>query len=154
MIDIIYLLLILFFATFSAFFAGSETGFVSVNNLKMRHRAEKGDKRAQLFIKMMNNPSFVLGTTLVGTNISVVTATVLTNTFLRQYMSLVYANLISTVGLTLFLLVYSEIIPKTIFKNRADEFATKTSPFIWVMHYVFFPIIVFVNMFSKTISFR
>ncbi len=149
MIDIVYLLLIFMFATLAAFFAGSETGFVSVNSHKMRHRAEKGDKRARLLLKMMKNPSFVLGTTLVGTNISVVTATVLTNTFLRQYMPLPYANLVSTVGLTLFLLIYSEIIPKTIFKNRADELVSRTSPYIWIMHYIFFPVIIFVNMFSN-----
>ena len=58
-----------------AFFSGSEIGVVSADQMKLRHEAAKGSKGAALALKMLKKPEWLLSTTLVGTNIAVVTNT-------------------------------------------------------------------------------
>ena len=57
------------------FFSGSEIGVVGADTMKLRHDAAKGSKGAKLALKMLENPEWLLSTTLVGTNIAVVTNT-------------------------------------------------------------------------------
>ena len=59
----------------SGFFSGSEIAVVSADQIKLRHQAAKGSKGAKLALKMLEKPEWLLSTTLVGTNISVVTNT-------------------------------------------------------------------------------
>ena len=55
-----------------AFFAGSETGIISTNRIRLSHKARKGDKRAIIIRNFLDNPERFLGTTLVGVNLSVI----------------------------------------------------------------------------------
>ena len=57
------------------FFSGSEIGVVSADQMKLRHDAAKGSRGARLALKMLEKPEWLLSTTLVGTNIAVVTNT-------------------------------------------------------------------------------
>ena len=59
------------------FFSGSEMGVVSADRFRLRHEAAKGSKGAKLALRMLEKPEWLLSTTLVGTNISVVTNTTL-----------------------------------------------------------------------------
>jgi len=149
-----YLLLssgILFFILLSAFFAGSETGFMSVNKIKMNHQAEQGDELAVQTIRLLKKPARLLGTTLVGTNISVVSATVLTNELLKKFMDVHYAQICSTIGLTVLMLVFSEIIPKAVFQKRADELTRRSTPFLRFSMLLFYPISLVVSGFSNLV---
>ncbi len=58
-----------------AFFSGSEIGVVGADRMKLRHDAAQGSRGAQLALQMLEKPEVLLSTTLVGTNISVVTNT-------------------------------------------------------------------------------
>ena len=69
------LLIILLCLLAEGFFSGSEIGVVSADQIKLRHLAAKGSKGARLALKMLEKPEWLLSTTLVGTNISVVTNT-------------------------------------------------------------------------------
>ena len=145
----------LVFIIMAGFFAGSETGFMSANRLRVEHLSEKGDSRAKLTLRLLNKPQRLLSTTLVGTNISVVSVTVILNTILQKYVAIPasWANLISAVGLTLLMLVIAEIIPKTIFQSRADELSVKVSSIFHLATWLFFPITLFVGAFSSLILF-
>ena len=66
------------------FFSGSEIGVVSANQIKLRHRAAKGSRGAKLALKMLKNPEWLLSTTLVGTNIAVVTNTTVATAMMIQ----------------------------------------------------------------------
>ena len=69
------LLVILLCLLLEGFFSGSEIGVVSADQIKLRHDAAKGSKGAKLAMAMLRNPEWLLSTTLVGTNIAVVTNT-------------------------------------------------------------------------------
>ncbi len=69
------LLVILLCLMLEGFFSGSEIGVVSADQIKLRHEAAKGSKGAKLAIAMLKKPEWLLSTTLVGTNIAVVTNT-------------------------------------------------------------------------------
>ena len=69
------LLVMLVCLLFEAFFSGSEIGVVSADQMKLRHEAAKGARGAKLALKMLKKPEWLLSTTLVGTNIAVVTNT-------------------------------------------------------------------------------
>ncbi len=75
---ILEIFLLLLCLVWAAFFAGIETGVISINHLKLRHLAEEEeDRRAQLLERFLANPDRLLGTTLVGVNICMVGASVL-----------------------------------------------------------------------------
>ncbi len=57
------------------FFSGSEIGVISADRMKLRHQAAKGSEGSKLALKMLKKPEWLLSTTLVGTNIAVVTNT-------------------------------------------------------------------------------
>lgn len=133
---------------FSFFFSGSETGFMTLNMLKIRHLAERGDHRAAVALRLMEKPVQVLGTTLVGNNICVVTATVMTGTFLSNYLDPSGVHLAVTFGLTLVMLVVGEIIPKSLFQLHGNELTVRFIRITQLLRWVFFPVVMFVNGFS------
>ena len=61
----------------AAFFAGLETGIISLNRMRLRHLAEKGDRAARILQNFTEQPDRLLGTTLVGTNLFIVMASVI-----------------------------------------------------------------------------
>ncbi len=76
MADILAVLLVMFICLVCAgFFSGSEIGVVSADRAKLRHEAAKGSRGAQLALSMLKKPEWLLSTTLVGTNIAIVTNT-------------------------------------------------------------------------------
>ncbi len=137
----------------AAFFAGSESGFLALNRLKIEKDARLGDGKALILDKLIANSKKMLGATLVGTNLSVVSATVLANMILVRYFSLEVAQLITTFGLTFFLLIFVEIIPKSIFHRKADELLPRLSKLMQWTYLLFLPIVYFVNGFSALILF-
>ena len=62
----------------SALFSGIETGIISIRRLRLRHREKEGRKEARILRQFLDQPDRLLGTTLVGTNLCVVAASVLT----------------------------------------------------------------------------
>jgi len=152
---ILLLLTALGFVLLAGFFSGSETGFMAVNRLRIEHLSEKGDSRATLTLRLLDRAQHLLSTTLVGANLSVVSVTVILNTMLQKYLSVPapWANLILTAGLTLLMLVFAEIIPKTIFQARADELSVRVSPVVRLATWLFFPVTLFVSIFSSLVLF-
>jgi len=137
----------------AAFFAGSESGFLALNRLKIEKDARLGDSKAIILDNLIGKSKKMLGATLVGTNLSVVSATVLANMILVRYFSLEVAQLLTTFGLTFFLLIFAEIIPKSIFHRKADILLPKLSKLMKWIYMLFLPIVYFVNGFSAIILF-
>ena len=79
------LLIIALCLLLEGFFSGSEIGVVSADQIKLRHKAAKGSKGARLALKMLEKPEWLLSTTLVGTNIAVVTNTTMTTALMIHY---------------------------------------------------------------------
>lgn len=148
---VIYLGGMVVILAFSFFFSGAETGFMTLNLLKIRHWAEHGDHKAAKTVKLMEKPVQMLGTTLVGNNICVVSATVLTGTFLEKYLDPSGVHLAVTFGLTFVMLIVGEIIPKSLFQLHGNELTVRFIRFTALLRILFYPVMMFVNGFSHLV---
>ena len=100
-------------------FSGSEIGIVSADRVKLRHAAAKGSRGAKLALQMLEKPEWLLSTTLVGTNIAVVTKTTMA-TALKIDLFGPGSSWLAVVIAAPFIGVYGEIGPKSVFQQRAD----------------------------------
>jgi CBS domain containing-hemolysin-like protein len=104
------------------FFSGSEIALVHADKFRLKARAAKGDRGAELALQLFERPEVLLTTTLVGTNIAVVTLTTIGTLLMIQGfgdLGELYAFLL----LTPLLLVFGEIVPKSVYQQKADELA-------------------------------
>ena len=140
------LIIILFCVVLSAFFSATETAFTTYNRIKMRGMAEKGNKKAELIIKLSDSYDTLISTILIGNNIvNILSASLATIFFTR-----IFANVeaitedisatISTAVMTVVVLIFGEITPKTIAKNTPESFCFFAAPIINVLTYILKPL--------------
>jgi CBS domain containing-hemolysin-like protein len=108
------------------FFSGSETGIISVSRIRVRHLVEQGSKRAQIIERLLKKPDRLLATTLVGTNIAMVTASALATTLLEKF-SPEKAALYATLIMSPLVLIFAETIPKTVYRYHADRITLRVA---------------------------
>ncbi len=137
---IIELFIMLLFLVLKGFFSGSEIAMVNSDKLKLRHRAKQGDKGAALVIKLFKTPDVILGTTLVGTNIATVTISTL-GALLCIDLFGASGDLISVLLLTPFLLIFGEVVPKSVFQQKADTLVGYIIYGLRFFSYAFYPVI-------------
>ena len=127
----------------SAFFSGSEIVYAKVNKLRLK-KAAKRDKKARLAVKLNDNYPALIGTILVGNNLVNIAAsslaTILFTTIWPDNGAL-YATLIMTASI----LVFGEILPKTILSKYAFSSSKKMARPLYILEIVFFPIVWSVN---------
>jgi CBS domain containing-hemolysin-like protein len=134
------LLIILVFLMLKGFFSGSEIAIVNSDKLKLRHQAKQGDRSAKLLLNMLRAPDVILGTTLVGTNLATVTISTLGALICIDLFGDV-GDLIAVLIMTPFLLIFGEVVPKSVFQQKADRLAPIVSPVLQFFSYVFYPVI-------------
>ena len=132
--------LIVLFLVLKGFFSGSEIAMVNSDKLKLRHQARLGNRRAALVLKLFKNPDQILGTTLVGTNIATVTISTLGALICMDLLG-TSGDLVSIVVLTPILLILGEVVPKSIFQQKADEIASGIVYVLRFFTYLFYPVI-------------
>jgi putative hemolysin len=132
---IIFVLLVL-----SAFFSGSETALISVHKIRIRHLADSGNKNASILIKLLENPEEFLTAILIGNNIVNITASVLAaDAALRFFGSSGIA--IATGVMTLLVLIFSEVFPKTLASRHSESISLLVAKPIRLVIYILRPII-------------
>ncbi len=137
---ILELLLIVFFLLLKGFFSGSEIAMVNSDKLKLRHRAKQGDNGAGLVLKLFKTPDVILGTTLVGTNLATVSVSTLgALIFIEQFGSI--GDLISVIVMTPILLILGEVVPKSVFQQKADTLVGYLIYGLRFFSYLFYPVI-------------
>lgn len=128
----------------AAFFSGSETALVSVNWIRLEHWLDKGRAGAQVLERFVADPSRLLGTTLVGTNIAVImTSSLVSWAFasgFRQW-SPGAVGVVSTLAVTITMLVFGEIIPKVLGRRLTDVVTLRIIHPLRFFYWVFFPVI-------------
>jgi len=145
------LLLIIFFLVLKGFFSGSEIAIVNSDKVKLRHQAKMGDRGAALLLKMFRTPDVILGTTLVGTNLATVTISTLgALIFIDLFGSA--GDLISVLVLTPVLLILGEVVPKSIFQQKADTIASRLIYALRFFSYVFYPVIFIFSRVARFIT--
>jgi len=129
---------------FSAYFSATETAFTSLNKIRLKAKADAGDRRAALALKLQENYSDLISTILVGNNVvNIAASTVGTVLFTKWFFD--YGPLISTVALTVVVLVFGEVSPKSLAKENAERFAMFSAPILRVFLVVLKPVTVLFN---------
>ena len=144
------LLLILLIAL-SAYFSASETAFASYNKTRMKSEAEdKKALKARRVLSLSENYEKLISTILIGNNIVNIVATSVATLFFTHLISNeAVAATVSTVVMTLAVLTFGEITPKTVAKRTADSFTKKVADSLTVLTIVFTPLTFIFNLWQK-----
>ncbi|MBF0622457.1 MAG: HlyC/CorC family transporter [Magnetococcales bacterium] len=119
---IIQLIAMVVLLLLKGFFSGSEIAMVNCDKLKMAHMAKQGNRGAQKVLELFETPDIILGTTLVGTNVATVGVSTMGALIFIEAMGSI-GDFISVLILTPFMLILGEIVPKSIYQQKADIFA-------------------------------
>ena len=127
----------------SAYFSATETAFSSFNRIRVKNLAEKGNKKASLVLKLSENYDTLLSTILIGNNIvNILASSMATLLFIGIVRDNDLGSLLSTVVLTVVILIFGEISPKTVAKKRPEAFAMLSAPLINLLLIILFPLTV------------
>ena len=145
------LILILVFLLMEAFFSGSEIGVVSADQMKLRHEAAKGSRGAKLALEMLKKPEWLLSTTLVGTNIAVVSNT----TIVTALMIELFGEQNSWLAIILvapLIWIFGEIVPKSVFQQRANTITPRAIFLLRLFSYIFYPILTVFTLITRLLT--
>ncbi len=134
------LLTMVFLLVLKGFFSGSEIALVNSDKLKLHHKANQGHKGAKLVLKLFQTPDVLLGTTLVGTNISTIVLTTL-GTMLMIGSFGERGDLYAFLLYTPLFLILGEIVPKSVYQQKSDVIAPIVVYPLRAFSVLFFPII-------------
>ncbi len=135
----------------SAYFSATETAFSSFNKTRLKTLAEKGSKRASLVLKLSENYDKLLSTLLIGNNIvNILVASLGTVMFVKMYGDV--GATISTVVITIVVLIFGEISPKSIAKDFPEKFAMFSAPFLQFLIWILLPLNFLFTMWKKFLS--
>jgi Mg2+/Co2+ transporter CorB len=135
----------------SAFFSGSETGMMSLNRYRLKHLTKKGDKAALRVALLLKRPDRLIGLILIGNNlVNVFAAAIATIIAMRLYGDAGVA--IGGVLLTLAMLVFAEVTPKTIAALHPERVAFTASLILRPLSFLLYPFVVMINAVSNRIT--
>lgn len=135
----------------SAYFSATETAFSSFNKTRLKTLQEKGSKRASLVLKLSENYDKLLSTLLIGNNIvNILVASLGTVMFVKMYGDV--GATISTVVITIVVLIFGEISPKSIAKDFPEKFAMFSAPFLQLLIWILLPLNFLFTMWKKFLS--
>ena len=115
---------------FSAFFSASETAFSSLNQIRLKSRAEGGDSSAARVLAMAEQYDKLLSTILIGNNIVNIAAASIGTILFTQMLGAERGATMSTIVLTIIVLIFGEVTPKSLAKEMPEKVATAVSPFL------------------------
>lgn len=145
--SLIQLIFIIILIALSAFFSSAETALTMVNSIRLRNLSDEGDKRADIVLKIIEDSPKMLSAILIGNNIVNLSASALTTTFaLRLWQD--WGVSIATGVLTLVVLIFGEITPKTMATIKAERLSLKYSYVIYGIMRILAPVIFVVNKLS------
>ena len=134
-----YIIAIAVLVLLSAYFSATETAFTSANRIRLKNLAGDGNKKAKEVLDLSDNYDNLLSTILVGNNIvNIAMSSLATVFFLQLYPK--YGATIATAVITIVVLVFGEISPKSVAKEKAESFAMFSAPFISAIMTVLTPV--------------
>lgn len=135
----------------SAYFSATETAFSSLNKIRLKNMASEGNKKAKLALDLANDYDKLLSTILVGNNIVNIAATSLaTVIFIKIYGSI--GATISTVVMTVLVLIFGEISPKSMAKEAPETFSMFSAPIIKFFMIILAPVNFIFSLWKKLLS--
>ncbi|WP_300550561.1 HlyC/CorC family transporter [Roseovarius sp.] len=139
---------ILMLLVLSAFFSGSETALTAASRGKLRAQAEKGSAGAECALHITEDNERLIGSVLLGNNlVNILAASLATALFTRMFGESGVA--LATLVMTILVLVFAEVLPKTYAITNAEAAAARTAPIITLVIKVFSPIVSAVRLFVR-----
>ena len=136
----------------SGYFSATETAFNSLNMTKIKIAAEKGDKRAALIIRLLDDYNRLLTTILVGNNIVNIALSSMATVLFIELLGGEIGATVSTAVITVVVLIFGEITPKSIAKESPEAFARFSAPIINFLAIILTPINFLFAMWKKLVS--
>ena len=145
-------LIIIFCVLFSGYFSATETAFSSLNRIRVKNLAEKGDKKAKLVLDLLENFDSLLSTILIGNNIvNIACASVATLLFVKL-LGEEQGPSVATIVITIVVLIFGEVTPKSIAKENPEKFAMFAAPFLNMLMIILTPFNFLFIQWKKLIS--
>jgi len=142
--------ILLFLILVSGFFSGSETGLMSLNRYRLRHLADKKNKGAIRAFRLLQKPEKLIGLILLGNNfVNILASAIATIIGIRLFGEA--GVLVATIILTIVVLVFAEVTPKTLAAMHPEKFALPATLILEPLLRLLYPFVWFVNLSSKII---
>ena len=150
--DTVSIAIIILCIIMSAYFSATETAFSSLNRIKLKNMAEKGNDRAALVLRLSENYDMLLSTILIGNNIvNIASASLATMIFIRL-LGEDSGPSISTLVTTIVVLIFGEISPKSIAKESPERFAMFSAPLLRVLIFCLTPLNILFRQWKRLLS--
>jgi len=142
--------ILIFLILVSGFFSGSETGLMSLNRYRLRHLADKKNKGAMRAFRLLQKPDKLIGLILLGNNfVNILASAIATIIGIRLFGEA--GILIATIILTMVVLVFAEVTPKTLAAMHPEKFALPATLILEPLLRLLYPFVWFINLSSKVI---
>ncbi len=147
---ILWIAIFLILLGLSFLFSGFENGIISINMLELESKARK-DKAAARLLSNLRHPDKLLGTTLIGNNVVNILMASLSTYVVNRYVTAFDARYTALV-VGAVVLVFGEVVPKSIFRDHADRFVPVVYPFMRVIYLLFKPLVLGISWLNTVLS--
>jgi len=149
--DPVSILIMVLLVIMSAYFSATETAFSSLSRTRLKTLTENGDRRAKMAYSLSENYDKLISTILIGNNIvNIALASIGTVIFVKMYGDI--GASISTVIVTVAVLIFGEITPKSVAKDCPERFAMFSAPYIKFLIWIFTPLNFLFTLWKKLVS--
>ena len=131
--DTLFIIIIIACVIMSAYFSATETAFSSLNRIRVKNMADKGNKKAKLVLKLSEDYNSLLSTILIGNNIVNTGCASLATVLFVKYLGGEAGPGVSTLVMTIIVLIFGEVSPKSIAKEMPEAFAMFSAPILNVL---------------------
>ena len=145
--DAIQLVILVILLALSAFFSSAETALTTVNRLRVRALVDDGDSRAIILSKVIDDPGKLLSAILIGNNIVNISASSIATLLATDFFGSAGAG-IATGAMTLLVLIFGEITPKTMASLKAEKISLKYAKIVYAIMIIFTPLIFILDLLS------
>ncbi len=137
---------------FSAYFSATETAFTSLNRIRLKSKADAGDRRAARTLALAEDYDRLLSTILIGNNIVNISASTLGTVLFTKHVGTAYGPAVSTIVLTVVILIFGEISPKSLAKEQPEAFAMFSAPILRLLMLILRPLNFLFAMWKRLLS--
>lgn len=136
----------------SAYFSATETAFSTMNRTRLRTLADKGDRRAEEVFALAENYDRLLSTILVGNNIVNLSLSSVATVFFMRLIKGSGGATVSTIIVTVVVLIFGEISPKSLAKESPEKFARFSAPLIRILMFILTPVNLLFSLWRRLLS--
>ncbi|MBU2977371.1 HlyC/CorC family transporter [Alteromonas sp. C1M14] len=137
----------------SAYFSSSETGMMSINRYRLKHLHNEGNRGAKRVQKLLERPDRLIGLILIGNNLVNIAASSIATIICTRLFGDYWGFFATTFGLTLILLIFAEVTPKTLAALYPEKIAFPSSLILLPLLFILYPFVWLINGITNSILF-